>query len=157
MNCAWLFLVLVGNSTRFQILRSYTLLSHLFIYVLLMAKNLSSFMFCTAHTALGYVWQTVDRHCSHQSRPTMISNLSSYCIAGNFQGRRLLWFSEKYNFHGETFADCSLSPCLRTPCPNFIEKTFMYSHKTGKFVTIFSWESFPLYIRCSTQRRHPEE
>ena len=29
--------------------------------------------------------------------------------------------------------------------PNFAEKTFAYSHKTVKFVTVFFLKSFPLY------------
>jgi len=29
--------------------------------------------------------------------------------------------------------------------PNFMEKTFADSHKTAKFVKVFSLESFPLY------------
>ena len=29
--------------------------------------------------------------------------------------------------------------------PNFVEKTFTYSHKTTKFTKVFSLESFPLY------------
>ena len=29
--------------------------------------------------------------------------------------------------------------------PNFVEKKFAYSHKTVKFVKVFSLESFPLY------------
>ena len=59
-------------------------------------------MFCTAHTALGY-YGGVDQHCTYQSRPTMISNLSSYDIAGNFRGRKLSQISEKYDFHREKF------------------------------------------------------
>jgi len=29
--------------------------------------------------------------------------------------------------------------------PNFVEKTFVNSHKTAEFTKIFSLESFPLY------------
>ena len=51
----------------------------------------------------------------------------SYCIAGNFWGRKLLRIGEK-----------------------FTEKTFANSHKTTKFMKVFSLKSFPLYCSYST-------
>ena len=42
--------------------------------------------------------------------------------------------------------DCLLLLCQRMPCPQISrEKTFVNSHKTAKFMKVFSLESFPLY------------
>ena len=68
--------------------------------------------------------------------------------AGNFQGKKkkLSQIGEKYDFRGENF--CGLlayaTPKDTTP-PNFTEKTFANSHKTAKFMKVFSLKSFPLY------------
>ena len=52
-------------------------------------------------------------------------------------------------FVEKTFADCSLVlpivPLEDATPSNFAEKTFANSHKTSKFVKVFSLESFPLY------------
>ena len=55
-----------------------------------------------------------------------------YHIVGNFEGekfRRFLTFAAPKN----------------AMTPNFAEKTFKNSHKTVKFVKVFSLKSFPLY------------
>ena len=44
--------------------------------------------------------------------------------------------------------DCSLMPPKDATLPNFLEKIFVNSHKTTKFVKIFSLESFLLYTVC---------
>ena len=44
--------------------------------------------------------------------------------------------------------DCSLMPLKDATLPNFLEKKFVNSHKTAKFVKIFSLESFLLYTVC---------
>ena len=42
--------------------------------------------------------------------------------------------------------DCLLLLCQRMPCPKISrKKTFANSHKTAKFMKVFSLESFPLY------------
>ena len=47
-------------------------------------------------------------------------------------------------FTEKTFMDCSLvTPKYAVP-PNFVEKTFLNSHKTANFAKVFSHESFPL-------------
>ena len=50
------------------------------------------------------------------------------------------------NFCGENFRGL-LAFAVPTDAmpPNFTEKTFANSHKTVKFVKVFSLESFPLY------------
>ena len=69
-----------------------------------------------------------------------------YHIEGNFQERKLSRIDEKYNFREENF--CRLLafavPKDAMP-PNFGEKTFANSHKTVKFVEVFSFESFLPY------------
>ena len=70
----------------------------------------------------------------------------THCIAGNFQERKLLQIGEKDDFWGEKFH--KLLACATqkdTTPPNFVEKTFTNSHKTAKFVKVFSLKSFPLY------------
>ena len=54
----------------------------------------------------------------------------AYRAAENFRGRKLLRIAPV--------------PKDATP-PNFAEKTFVNSHKTAKFVKVFSLEHFPLY------------
>ena len=67
---------------------------------------------------------------------------TSYRIAENFWRRKLLRIGEKYDLHGENFRGLLpfAMPKDGTP-PNFAEK----SHKTAKFVKVFSLKSFPLY------------
>ena len=73
-------------------------------------------------------------------------DIHTYHIVGNLRGRKLLWIGEKCDFCRENFRGllaCAV-PKDATP-PNFMEKTFANSHKTAKFVKVFSLESFPLY------------
>ena len=49
-------------------------------------------------------------------------------------------------FAEKTFADCSLLLRQKATLPNFAEKTFKNSHKTVKFMKVFSLERFPLYF-----------
>ena len=44
--------------------------------------------------------------------------------------------------------DCSLIPPKDVTLPNFLEKNFVNSHKTAKFVKVFSLKSFLLYTVC---------
>ena len=54
---------------------------------------------------------------------------TTYHIAGNFQGRKLSWISEKYDFHGLlTFAVPK-----DTMLPNFTEKTFAKLRNSRKY------------------------
>ena len=54
---------------------------------------------------------------------------TTYRIAGNFQGRKLSWISEKYDFHGLlTFAVPK-----DTMLPNFTEKTFAKLRNSRKY------------------------
>ena len=62
-----------------------------------------------------------------------------------FKGENFCKLAEKCDFHGETFADCSLVLQTDTKPPNLMEKTIANSHKTLKFTKVFSLESFPLY------------
>ena len=60
-------------------------------------------------------------------------------------------FGEKDNIRGENFRRllAFAVPKDTTP-PNFTKKTFTDSHKTAKFVKVFSLKSFPLYdTECS--------
>ena len=69
-----------------------------------------------------------------------------YHIVGNFQGRKLLRIGEKYDFRRENFRGLLVCAAPKDAMPpNFTEKTFANSHKTGKFAKVFSLESFPLY------------
>ena len=66
---------------------------------------------------------------------------------------------EKKIFAEKTFADCLLVPPKDTMVPNFLENTFANSHKTSKFVKVFSLESFPLYgiMHLLTSNSHTTE
>ena len=67
-------------------------------------------------------------------------------IAGNFRERKLSQIGEKYNFRGENFHRLLTFPVPKDTMPqNFAEKNFANSHKTTKFVKVFSPESFLLY------------
>ena len=67
-------------------------------------------------------------------------------IAKNFRGRKLLRISKKYDFRGENFCGLLTFAAPKDTMPqNFAEKTFANSHKTTKFMKVFSLESFPLY------------
>ena len=59
-----------------------------------------------------------------------------------FWGRKLSWIGEKDNFHREKFRGLLVfvMPKGATP-PSFTEKTFKNSHKTAKFVKVFSFGS----------------
>jgi len=54
-----------------------------------------------------------------------------------------LRIGEEYDFCGENFH--GLLALKDAMLPNFAEKTFANSHKTAKFMIVFSLESFPLY------------
>ena len=63
------------------------------------------------------------------------SHCTKYRIAGNFQGRKLSRIGEKYNFHRENFRGLLAFAVPKDAMPpNFVEKTFVNSHKTVKFV-----------------------
>ena len=51
----------------------------------------------------------------------------------------------KIRFSQRRLVDCSLVLPKDTTPPNFMEKSFMNSHKTLKFAKVFSLKSFPLY------------
>ena len=51
----------------------------------------------------------------------------------------------KMIFVEKSFMDCLLVPLKDATPPNFTMKTFANSHKTSKFVKVFSLESFMLY------------
>ena len=72
-------------------------------------------------------------HPPHHQAISYLINFCSYRIVGNFWGRKRSQICEKYDFHGENFADCSLLLHQRMPLPNFAEKTFADSNKTAKF------------------------
>ena len=62
---------------------------------------------------------------------------------------------EKYDFCGENFCGLIARAVLKdTTPPNFTEKTFTNSHKTLKFVKVFSLESFPLYGNRNIPKHH---
>ena len=70
-------------------------------------------------------------------------NFLNYCIAGNFQERKFSRIGEKYDFCGENFCGLLLQH-QRCHTPKFCGKTFANSHKTAKFMKVFSLESFLL-------------
>ena len=62
---------------------------------------------------------------------------SKYHIVGN---------SQIGDFRTEIFRRLLVRAVLKdTTSPNFVEKTFMNSHKTKKFAKVFSLQSFPLH------------
>ena len=65
----------------------------------------------------------------------------TYRIAGNFQGRKLSWIGEKYNFRFCRLLACA-TPKDTTP-PNFEEKSFANSHKTVNLLNFFLSRKFP--------------
>ena len=73
-----------------------------------------------------------------------------YHIEGNFQERKLSRIDEKYNFRDENFRRLLAFAVPKDAMPpNIGEKTFTNSHKTMKFVEVFSFESFlPYGITC---------
>ena len=74
------------------------------------------------------------------------SIVSWYCIAGNFQGRKLLQIGKKCDFRKENFRRLlAFATPKDATSPNFVESTFANSHKTVKFAEVFCFESFPLY------------
>ena len=73
-----------------------------------------------------------------------------YRIAGKFRGRKHSRIGENYNFRRENFLRLLTFAVPKDAMPpNFAEKTFVNSHKTVKFVKVFSLKCFPLYsILC---------
>ena len=73
-----------------------------------------------------------------------------YHIEGNFQERKISRIDEKYNFREENFRRLLAFAVPKDAMPpNFGEKTFANSHKTVKFLEVFSFESFlPYGITC---------
>ena len=65
--------------------------------------------------------------------------------SGTFAGENFHELVESTIFTEKTFTDCSLVLPKDAMPLNFTEKTFAISHKTSKFVKVFSLESFPLY------------
>ena len=96
--------------------------------------------------------QISERHFSKLYAGLLITAMY-YHIAGNFRGRN---FRElvKIRFSGRKLSRiahfCSGKGCHG---PNFVEKTFAYSHKTVKFAKVFSLESFPLYGMCMSMAK----
>ena len=66
-----------------------------------------------------------------------------------FTNWREIRFSQR-----KTFTDCSVVPPMDATPPNFMKKTFPNSHKTSKFVKVFSLESFLLYGNDLRERSH---
>ena len=105
----------------------------------------------TYYFALVQMRTSMKRQCSackYQPAHACSSQAHAHnCVpySGNFQGRKLSQIGEKYNFHRENF--CGLLthavPKDTTP-PNFMEKTFVNSHKMQN-VQKFSPSSFQLY------------
>ena len=65
-------------------------------------------------------------------------------IAGNFQGRKLSQIGEKVMIFTEKTIVTFTAP-KDAMLPSFVEETFTNSHKTAKFMKVFSLASFPLY------------
>ena len=109
------------------------------------AKALSNLPSAISRSPITFsLYACVCPHNKHHTPPPISSqySLSMCCIAGNFQGRKLLRIGEKYDFYGGNFRGLHTKGCH---APNFAKKTFAYSHKTMKFVKVFSLESFLLY------------
>ena len=70
-----------------------------------------------------------------------------YCIAENFQGRKLSRISKKWPFHGENFCGMLKAIISGHSMPKFREN-FGGWPKITKFVNVFSLENFPLYGTC---------
>ena len=67
-----------------------------------------------------------------------------YCIAVNFQGRKLSRIRRRWEFHRENFH--RLLETKHSGCgmpQNFVEKTFADGSRTSKFVKVFSLRKFP--------------
>ena len=103
----------------------------------LVAQSLDSQTTCTRNKrsnciCIGYIMYTCEEYIVH----------IYIRIAGNFWGRKLSQIGEKDDIHGKNF--CGLLACAvpkDTTPPNFAKKTFTNSHKTAKFVKVFSLES----------------
>ena len=66
----------------------------------------------------------------------------SYRIAGNFRGRKLSRIGET-RFSWRKLSRIARFCCAKgSHAPNFTDKTFEYSHKSSKFMKVFSLESF---------------
>ena len=65
--------------------------------------------------------------------------------SSTFAGENFRELVENTIFTEKTFMDCLLVPPKDATPLNFTEKTFAISHKTSKFVKVFSLENFPLY------------
>ena len=63
--------------------------------------------------------------------------------SGKLSRKIFLRIGEEYDFRGENFH--GLLALKDAMLPNFAGKTFASSHKTAKFMIVFSLESFPLY------------
>jgi len=88
-----------------------------------------------AHTnCLHSVKMTLNACSILQSKPV------ECCIVENFRVRNFRKLVKSTIFAKKTFTNC-----LLLPPQNFMEKTFTNSHKTAKFTTVFSLESFLLY------------
>ena len=87
--------------------------------------------------------------CSILNEGTRLSKLHTTRLlrgilySGNFLRERI---GEKCDFHGESFCRLLTFAMSKdaTP-PNFTVKTSANSHKTAKFVKVFSLECFPIY------------
>ena len=68
-----------------------------------------------------------------------------YCIAENFQGRKLLQIGKKCNSRRKLLRIARFYCDKGCHTSNFAEKTCAYSHKAAKFAKVFTLKSFPLY------------
>ena len=72
--------------------------------------------------------------------------MNSMLYSRKFSRGKTLQIGEKYDFRGENFRRLLVFSMPKDVMPqNFAEKTFANTHKTLKFVKVFSLENFPLY------------
>ena len=84
----------------------------------------------------------------HLSGPTIWPVQLDYYIVRNCWRRKLSWIGEKYNFcRGNFHGLLAFAAPKDAMLPNFMEKTFVNSHKTAEFVKVSSLEA-SRYMVC---------
>ena len=74
---------------------------------------------------------------------SVVTQFHTYRIAGNFRWRNFCKLVKIQFLQRKLSWIAHFCSAEGRHAPNFVEKTFAYSHKTAKFVKVF--ESFPLY------------
>ena len=74
-----------------------------------------------------------------------VDSFTAVSCTETFEGENFCELVKNTIFMEETHGLLAFAALKDTMLPNFKEKSFANSHKTVKFVEVFSLESFPLY------------